>query len=109
MTGKDFVKLCHDEKENILASYFADDGESEVTSIINSLTEAGVSKDDLYKLVDTVMIDSYYTLLLGLDGACSLGDTQATYKLLDENDELLNPCGEIEENAYNYFIEESDE
>lgn len=106
MTGKEFVKLCHDEKENILASYFAEDRESEVASILKSLIQAGVSKDELYRLVDTVMTDSYYTLLLGIDGAGSLGNTQKTYKLLDENGELLNPCGELEENAYSYFIEE---
>ena len=106
MTGKEFVKLCHDEKENILASYFADDGESEVSIIIKRLTQAGVSKDELYRLVDTVMTDSYYTLLLGIDGACSLGNTQETYKLLDENGKHLNPCGEIEDNAYSFFMED---
>ena len=105
MTGKEFVKLCHDEKESILASYFADNGESEVSAILKILIQAGVSKDELYRLVDTVMTDSYYSLLLGIDGASSLGDTQETYKLLDENGDLLNPCGEIEENAYSYFIE----
>ena len=34
---------------------------------------AGVGKDDLYKLIDSVMTDTYYTLLLGLDGEASLG------------------------------------
>ena len=106
MTGKEFVKLCHDEKESILKGYFADDGESEVSAILQSLIQAGVSREELYRLVNIVMTDSYYTLLLGIDGACSLGNTQETYKLLDENGELLNPCGEIEENAYSYFIEE---
>lgn len=106
MTGKEFVKLCHDEKESILASYFADEGESEVSAIIKRLIQAGISRDELYRLVNTVMTDSYFTLLLGIDGASSLGNTQETYRLFDENGELLNPCGEIEENAYSYFIEE---
>ncbi|SFO64275.1 hypothetical protein SAMN05216351_12221 [Pseudobutyrivibrio sp. JW11] len=52
------------------------------------------------------MTDSYYTLLLGIDGACSLGDKQITYKLYDEEGKHLNPCGEIEENAYQYFMED---
>ena len=57
MTGKEFVKLCHDEKESILASYFADNGESEVSAIIKRLIQAGISRDELYRLVNTVMTD----------------------------------------------------
>ena len=106
MTGKDFVQLCHTEKENILDSYFEEDGESEAATMIKELVNAGVNKDYLYKLVNTVMADTYYTLLLGLDGACSLGDKQITYKLYDEEGKHLNPCGEIEENAYQYFMED---
>ena len=48
--------------------------------------------------------ESYYTLLLGLDGGCSLGNKQVTYKLYDEEGNLLNECGEIEESAYSYFM-----
>ena len=48
----------------------------------------------------------YYTLLLGLDGEASLGNTQITYKLYDENGNLLNECGELEAAAYRYFVEE---
>ena len=106
MTGKEFVQLCHTEKENTLDSYFAEDGESEAATMIKELVNAGVNKDDLYKLVNTVMTDTYYTMLLGLDGACSLGDKQITYKLYDEEGKHLNPCGEIEENAYQYFMED---
>lgn len=106
MTGKDFVELCHTEKESILESYFAEDGESEVAAMIKELINDGLNKDNLYKLVNTVMTDSYYTLLLGIDGACSLGDKQITYKLYDEEGKHLNPCGEIEENAYQYFMED---
>ena len=106
MTGKDFAKLCYEEKKSILNSYFANEAQSAVSLIINRLIASGASKEELYKLVDTVMTDSFYTLLLGLDGACSLGNEQVTYKLYDEDGNFLNPCGEIEENAYNYFIEE---
>lgn len=47
-----------------------------------------------------------HTLLLGLDGEASLGNTQITYKLYDENGNLLNECGELEAAAYRYFVEE---
>lgn len=47
-----------------------------------------------------------HNLLLGLDGEASLGNTQITYKLYDENGNLLNECGELEAAAYRYFVEE---
>ena len=106
MTGKEFVGLCHEEKETILKGYFANDAESAASLIINRLIASGTSKEELYKLINTVMTDSFYTLLLGLDGACSLGNEQITYKVYDEEGNFINPCGEIEENAYGYFIEE---
>ena len=104
MTGSDFVKLCMEEKRMILEEYFNDKSKSEAGEIIKSLVRVGVSKEDLFKLVDTVLKESYYTLLLGLDGACSLGNKQVTYKLYDEEGNLLNECGEIEESAYSYFM-----
>ena len=104
MTGNDFVKLCMEEKKMILKEYFDDESKSEGGEIIKSLVRAGVSKEDLFKLVDTVLKDNYYTILLGLDGACSLGNKQIAYKLYDEEGNLLNECGEIEESAYIYFV-----
>lgn len=49
------------------------------------------------------MNDTFYTLLLGLDGETSLGDVQMQYKLFDENDNLIEG---IEENAYDIFMSE---
>lgn len=72
---------------------------------VKNLMRAGVGKDDLYKLIDSVMTDAYYTLLLGLDGAASLGGKQISYKIYDEKGTLLNKCGEIEEHAFTYFME----
>lgn len=106
MTGEEFVKLCYEEKESTLREYFDKSSKSEVAEKIRKLILSGVSESDLNELIDLVMTESYYTLLLGLDGETSLGGKQITYQLYDENNELLNECGEIEENAFSYFIEE---
>ena len=53
----------------------------------------------------TFIDEKYYTLLLGLDGEAALGNVQNAYKLYDEDGNLLNECGEIEEAAYRYFME----
>ena len=105
MTGEEFVKLCLKEKESMLRIYFTEDSESEAGVIIKEMVRAGANKEDLYRLVNTVLTDNYYTLLSGIDGACSLGDKQVLYKLYDESGNLLNECGEIEESAYACFIE----
>lgn len=106
MTGEDFVKLCYKEKESMMQGYFAEDSESEAAMIIKEMIQSGASREDLYRLVNTILTDNYYTLLLGIDGACSLGDQQVMYKLYDEDENLLNECGEIEESAYSYFMQD---
>lgn len=61
--------------------------------------------DELYELLNLVLNENYYTLLLGLDGEAALGNVQNAYKLYDEDGNLLNECGEIEEAAYRYVME----
>lgn len=84
MTGEQFVKLCYEEKKTILAEYFNPNSSSVVGKKISAITEQGISKDDLYDLLNLVLKENYYTLLLGLDGEASLGNTQITYKLYDK-------------------------
>lgn len=106
MTGEEFVKLCYEEKESILKEYFKKESESIVAEKIRELIKSGISKKVLFDLIDSVMTESYYTLLLGLDGAASLGGKQISYQIYDEDGVLLNKCGEIEENAFSFFMEE---
>ena len=105
MTGEDFVRLCFEEKEEILREYFADDTLSEVGMRIRSFTQNGASKNALYELIGLVLKENYYRLLLALDGEASLGGSQVAYKIYDEENNLLNKCGEIEAAAYQYFFE----
>lgn len=106
MTGEEFVKLCYEEKEAALKEYFDVNGESLVSEKIKNLIESGTDRDALQNVVDLVMNECFYALLLGLDGEASLGNVQMTYKLYDEDDNLLNECGEIEAAAFEYFMEE---
>ena len=99
MTGEEFVKLCHAEKESVLREYFRRDSESRAAEMIRSLVQTGTDETALHALLDLVLSESWYTMLLGLDGAASLDGEQITYQLYDEDETLLNPCGEIEEAA----------
>lgn len=105
MTAEEFVRLCADEKKRILDSYFDPKSETAVGERIRSLTDAGVSADALYALLDEALCDNYYNLLLALDGEASLGGAVHEYKLYSENGELINPCGELEQSAFGAFME----
>lgn len=105
MTGEEFVKLCYAEKEEILNEYFKHNSELLAAKKIQNLIQSGTNKDALFELIHLVMTETYYTLLLALDGEASLGGEQIAYKLYDEDGNLLNECGEIEAAAYCYFME----
>ncbi len=106
MTGEEFVKLCFDEKEYILKEYFKENNATEVGEKLRSLIEKGTKRDELYEVISLLLNETYYSILMALDGEASLGETQMCYKIYDENDNLLNECGEIEAAAFEYFMEE---
>ncbi len=105
MTGEQFVKLCFAEKESTLKEYFDENISTEVGERIRSLISDGANRDFLYEVISLVLNETYYSLLLALDGEASLGGTQICYKIFDEEQNLLNECGEIEAAAFECFIE----
>lgn len=105
MTAKEFVELFYIEKDETLKLYFEKMNNTQVGCEIQKL---GLNQDQMEKMksiIDTVLIDTFYTILLGLDGESSIGNVQQTYKVYDENDCLISECGELEEYAYEYFYE----
>ena len=62
MTGEQFVKLCYEEKKTILAEYFNPNSSSVVGKKISAITEQGISKDDLYDLLNLVL---YFVAWIG--------------------------------------------
>jgi len=51
------------------------------------------------------LTDSFYTLLLGLDGSASIGDSQKSFKIYDDENNLISEGGDLERFAYEYFHE----
>ena len=103
MKAEEFVNNCFKEKQEMLKLYFDREKETQVGKQIKSIVSKGVSNDEIKKLLDSVMNEVFYTILLGLDGETSLGDVQMQYKIYDENDDLLE---EIESYAYDLFMNE---
>ena len=56
-------------------------------------------------MIDILLDDVFYTILLGLDGESPIGNTQQVYKIYDQDDNLISDCGELEASAYEYFHE----
>lgn len=108
MTGEEFVRLCFEEKEAVLREYLAPESEAKVSILLRELVRCGADQKTLHELLDTVMTESWYTILLALDGEASLGGEQITYRLYDEDDNHLNPCGELEAAAWEAFMEKQD-
>ena len=88
----------------MLKIYFDKEKETQVGNQIKNIVSKGsILNDEVKGLVNSVMNEVFYTILLGLDGETSLGDIQMQYKVYDENDNLLDG---IESYAYDSFMNE---
>lgn len=108
MTGEEFVRLCFEEKESILREYCSSETESTVGAMVRELVRAGADQETLHKLLDLVLTENWYRMLLALDGSASLGGEQMTYEVRDEDGNILNECGELEAAAWEVFMENDD-
>ena len=105
MKAKKFVEMCYAEKEIQLKEYM-NGNESFVAKLKNDLALSTEQEKILYKLVDTVLTDTYLTLLYALDGTVSLGNgRQENFKLYGEDGELVFDSGELEMATYEAFYE----
>jgi hypothetical protein len=102
MTPEEFVKGFYQERQNLIDTYFNTDSQTDVSSLIADLQLDDRGNERIRQILHSSLRDAFYTVLLGLDGAASIGDTQNMYKLLDEESNELTG-GDIEACAYEYF------
>lgn len=107
MTTEEFVKNLYLEKQNILNLSF--DTRSEYRSLVSTKIEElnldEIENEKLKKIISYLLDDTLYTILLGLDGSANIGDSQDTFKIYDEDDNLISEGGDLEGHAYEYFHE----
>lgn len=103
MTAKEFVENFKLEKDSLLREFTNIDSQSGVQQIIQSMELNEEQSEILKQVLDSVLRDTFYTILLGLDGCASIGKNQELYEIKDEDGNLLS--GEIEGYAYEYFHE----
>ncbi len=108
MDAHEFVVCWKREKETLLRAFQDSSTESKVSSAIASLNLSQEHLITMNEILDTVLTDTFYSLLLGLDGEASIGGVQETYKIYDEQDRLISNCGEIEAAAWEQFYGEDE-
>ena len=106
MTAKEFVKAAKEEKQNTMSVYFSAGSKTKAGQMIQDLINMGVPKESLFQLVDNILNENYYSLMLALDGETSLGGVQMMYKLFDEEGNELTGSGDIESEAFKQFMDE---
>ncbi len=103
MNVKEFVSIWKAEKESLLDLYMNSDDETAVAKMINALKLSEDGKQQMHKIVDNILTDTFYMFLMGLDGAANVGGTQQDYKIYDENNNLIFEPGDLEAEAYEQF------
>ena len=102
MTPEEFVKGFYQERKQLIDTYFNADSQTDVSSLIADLKLDERGNERIRQILHSSLRDAFYTVLLGLDGEASIGDTQTMYRLLDEEGNELTG-GDIEAYAYEYF------
>ena len=108
---KDFVEACKREHDAGLARYL--EGKRDGSAVAHHLHQAGLTEEQrthVSAALRDALTDTYYTILLGLDGCASLGDVQQRYRLYDQAGELISEDdgGNLESYAYEVFQEMRD-
>lgn len=92
-----------EERQALLEAALGDPSKSAAAKLIAGLALNEAQKEQLRAVIDAVLTDAYYTVLLALDGEAALGDRQEAYKLLAEDGTNLTEDGMIEVHAWEYF------
>jgi hypothetical protein len=103
MTAKEFAELFYKDKTEYLKSCLDENSCTSVSEKIKSLNLNPEQKEALKEVIDGILTDVYYSILLGIDGCASIGGFQYDYKLYDEEGNLITDGGEIEVYAWEVF------
>jgi hypothetical protein len=106
MTTEEFVKNFYTERKRIIEDSF-NFGKQDLRSYVSTkIQELNLDKEQTEKfkhIISALLTDTFYGILLGLDGSTSIGNRQETYKISGEDGEIISECGEIEGEAYEIF------
>lgn len=109
MTPKEFVELFYNDKTEYLRTCLDENSGISVSSKIKSLNLNDEQKQIMAEIVDGILSDVYYSILLGIDGCASIGHHQYSYKLYDEDNNLITSGGQLEGVVWEFFQSDSNQ
>lgn len=102
MNDREFTEEFFKLKETLVKDYCSGEEATAVSKLVESMELNSIQKDTMKQVLDLALTDALYTVLLGLEGAASIGEKQESYKLISEDGEELTGK-DIEEHAWEIF------
>lgn len=106
MKPREFVQACKQTRDELLETYLWK-GRTTVSTYIDEANLSVEQREKIVAALDVALTDAFYTMLIGLAGAASLGSTQQEYRLADENSQAMFPAASLEDDleslAYEFF------
>jgi hypothetical protein len=103
MNAEQFVAGWRREKEALLKQFTDHASGSEVVRLMSQAKLSALQSELVAKALDAALTDAFYTLLLGLDGAASIGGVQTSHQLCDDKGVAVAKPGELEAAAWEHF------
>ena len=103
MNANELSKLMKSDMDSSLQDYF---DLSQKTAVGDCLNRAGLSPEQKCLVEESIrhaLTDTYYTILLYLDGCASVGGDQQNYKVIDEKGDVVFGPGDLEAEAWEAF------
>ena len=103
MDAKEFVGLWRKEMDHTLELYQSSEHDTLVATLVEKMNLSPQQEKVFWEVAEAMLNDTFYTLLLGLDGCAQIGGRQEVYKIYDESGDLISDCGDIEAEAGEFF------
>lgn len=103
MNANQFVENWRKEKDILVATFTNPDSGTAAAQILTGLDLTKEQEAGVARFVNEVLTDTFYTLLLGLDGAARIGGAQEQFFILTNSGEPVASPGELEAAAWDHF------
>lgn len=105
VSTREFVRACKEERDALLALYADRNSGSAVGAHLDAADLTTQQRTEVLTALDIALTDTFYTLLMGIAGAGSLGGSQQEYRLADEHSRPISPSGDadLEALAFEFF------
>lgn len=103
MNANDFVAAWCQERDKLLSIFTDATSQSETARLFSELQLNPEQQAKLVLALKSALTDSFYTLLIGLDGGANIGAIQEQFSLFTSDGNLIAKPGELEVAAYESF------